>query len=205
MKKYYIYYDIAMPYYDGEKVSSAEDFVRFFDEDPAADIELHVNSYGGEIAQALAMLAAMERHTGRIVAYIDGIAASCASWLALAADEVHIARNAEIFIHRASVYMYGNAEDLKKEAVLLESYDERIIGIYKSKAKDEGTDFAAMMRGETTLTAGEAAKVWNITVDEVQNVPANRTRYNKVAEKCRNKPSETGTASDTDDDIDTII
>ena len=188
MKKYYIYYDIDCPYFDGEKVCSAEDFVKFFDEDQAAEIELHINSFGGRVDQALAMLAAIERHTGRVVAYIDGVAASCASWLALAADEIHIAKNAEIFIHRASSYIYGNAEELEKEAVVLRSYDERIINLYKSKAKDPATDFAAMMSKETTLPADEAAKVWNIIVDEPKEVATNKTRCTAVAAKCNHKP-----------------
>ena len=107
MKKYYVYNDIATPYFDGDKVADAEEFAKFFDEDPAEEIELHINSYGGECVVALAMLAAMERHTGKIVAYIDGTAASCASWLAFAADEIHIAKNAEIFIHCAHSYVYA--------------------------------------------------------------------------------------------------
>lgn len=188
MKKYYIYYDIDAPYYDGEKVCSAEDFVKFFDDDQAAEIELHINSFGGRVDQALAMLAAIERHTGRVVSYVDGVAASCASWLALAADEIHIAKNAEIFIHCASSYIYGNAEELEKEAVVLRSYDERIINLYKSKAKDPATDFAAMMSKETTLTADEAAKVWNIIVDEPKEVATNKTRCTAVAAKCNHKP-----------------
>lgn len=188
MKKYYIYYDIDTPYFDGEKVCSAEDFVKFFDDDQAAEIELHINSFGGRVDQALAMLAAIERHTGRVVAYVDGVAASCASWLALAADEIHIAKNAEIFIHRASSYIYGNAEELEKEAEVLRSYDERIINLYKSKAKDLTTDFSAMMSKETTLTADEAAKVWNIIVDEPKEVATNKTRCTAVAAKCNHKP-----------------
>lgn len=188
MKKYYIYYDIDTPYFDGDKVCGAEDFVKFFDDDPAAEIELHINSFGGRVDQALAMLAAIERHTGRVVSYVDGVAASCASWLALAADEIHIAKNAEIFIHRASSYIYGNAEDFEKEAAVLRSYDERIVNLYKSKAKDQATDFAAMMSKETTLTADEAAKVWNIIVDEPKEVTTNKTRCTAVAAKCNHKP-----------------
>lgn len=188
MKKYYIYYDIDTPYFDGEKVCSAEDFVKFFDDDQAAEIELHINSFGGRVDQALAMLSAIERHTGRVVSYVDGVAASCASWLALAADEIHIAKNAEIFIHLSSSYIYGNAEELEKESVVLRSYDERIINLYKSKAKDPGTDFAEMMSKETTLTADEAAKVWNIIVDEPKEVATNKTRCTAVAAKCNHKP-----------------
>lgn len=205
MKKYYVYYDIQQPYYDGEKVSSAEDFVKFFDEDPAADIELHINSYGGEIKEALSMLSAIERHTGRVVAYIDGVAASCASWLALAADEVHIAKNAEIFIHRAHEYLYADAPFMEKEAVLLRSYDDRIIGIYKAKALDEGTDFGRMMTEETTLPATEAAKVWNLIVDDTKEVPTSRTRCMNVLAKCTHKPAEPVQEPEEDNDIDCII
>lgn len=196
MKKYYIYYDIDTPYFDGEKVCSAEDFVKFFDDDQAAEIELHINSFGGRVDQALAMLAAIERHTGRVVAYVDGVAASCASWLALAADEIHIAKNAEIFIHCASTYIWGNAEELEKEAVVLRSYDERIINLYKSKAKDPAIDFSAMMSKETTLTADEAAKVWNIIVDEPKEVGTNKTRCTAVAAKCNHKPQTTTTETE---------
>lgn len=205
MKKYYVYYDIAQPYYEGEKVSSSKEFVEFFDSDPAEEIELHVNSYGGEVKEALAMLAAIERHTGKVVAYVDGIAASCASWLALAADEVHIAKNAEIFIHRAHEFMYADAPSFEKEAVLLRSYDERIAGIYKTKAVDENTDFLRMMTDETTLPATEAAKLWHIIVDDVKDVPTNKTRCMNVLQKCTRKPAEEEQPADNDNDIDCII
>lgn len=188
MKKYYIYNDIATPYFNGDKVVDAEDFAKFFDEDPAAEIELHINSYGGECVVALAMLAAMERHTGKIVAYIDGTAASCASWIALAADEIHIANNAEIFIHCAHSYVYGDASDMEKESANLKKYDERIVGIYKSKAKNQDTDFLKLMQEEALLMAGEAAQLWDITIDEAPSVPTNKTRYNKIVEKCNHKP-----------------
>lgn len=202
MKKYYIYNDIATPYFDGEKVCGAEDFVKFFDDDQAAEIELHINSYGGECTVALAMLAAMERHSGKIVAYIDGTAASCASWLALAADEIHIAKNAEIFIHCAHTYVYADAAGLEKEASELKKYDERIVAIYKGKAKNPDTDFLKLMQDETLLMAGEAAQLWDITIDEAPSVPTNKTRYNKIAEKCTRKPAEEEQPSDTDNDID---
>ena len=205
MKKYYVYNDIATPYFDGEKVCSAEDFVKFFDDDQSAEIELRINSYGGECTVVLAMLAAMERHTGKIVAYIDGTAASCASWLALAADEVHIAKNAEIFIHCAHSYIYGDAAGMEREAANLKKYDERIVEIYKSKSKNPDTDFLKLMQDETLLMAGEAAQLWDITIDEAPSVPTNKTRYNKIAEKCTRKPAEEEPTADNDNDIDCII
>lgn len=207
MKRYYVYNDIATPYFDGEKVADAEEFAKFFDEDPAEEIELHINSYGGECVVALAMLAAMERHTGKIVAYIDGTAASCASWLAIAADEIHIAKNAEIFIHCAHTYVYADAAGMEKEAAELKKYDERIVAIYKGKAKNPDTDFLKLMQDETLLMAGEAAQLWDITIDEAPSVPTNRTRYNKIAEKCTRKPAEEEHPADNDidNDIDCII
>ena len=205
MKKYFIYYDIATPYYDGEKVCGAEDFVKFFDAEPADDIELHINCYGGEIAPALAMLAAIERHEGKVTAIIDGVAASCASWLALACDEIKMAQNSEIFIHRASVYIWGNAEDLEKEAVLLRSYDERIAKIYKAKAKDETTDFVTMMAKETTLTAEDCAKIWYIEIQEAPTKPTNQTRYKAVAAKCNHKPKEANTDPVEEEELIVII
>ena len=202
MKKYYVYNDIATPYFDGDKVADAEEFAKFFDEDPAEEIELHINSYGGECVVALAMLAAMERHTGKIVAYIDGTAASCASWLALAADEIHIAKNAEIFIHCAHSYVYADAACMEKEAAELKRYDERIVAIYKGKAKNPGTDFLKLMQDETLLMAGEAAQLWDITIDEAPSVPTNKTRYNNIAEKCTRTHAEEEPTADNDNDID---
>lgn len=193
-KKYYIYNDIAVKWYKDDVVSSAEDLSKFFAENADDEIELHINSMGGEVYEAEAMVTAIKNHPKKVTAYIDGIAASCASFIALACDDVKMARRAEIFIHKAHTYTCGNADDLRRTADDLEKTDEKIVEIYKSKAKSEGTDFLAMMTADnfgTTLNGEEAAAIWDIKLIEEPAKTISDTKMTNIAAKLHNyKPKD---------------
>lgn len=194
MKKYYLYNDIACKYYDGDTVSNAEDMCRFFAENADDEIELHINSMGGEVYEAEAMVTAIKSHPKKVTAYIDGIAASCASFIALACDEVKMARRAEIFVHKAHTYTCGNADDLRRTADDLDKTDTKIVEIYKSKAKSEDTDFLAMMTADnfgTTLNGEKAAAIWDIQLLEEPAKTISDTKMLEIAAKLNNyKPKD---------------
>lgn len=146
--------------------------------DPSHTINLRVNSPGGSVFAARAMEQALRAHKGRVVVHIDGLAASAATFIAMAGDEVVMAKGAMFMIHKAWTGMWGNAEDLRKEADLLDKIDGTLAETYADKT---GKDIAAItewMAAETWFTAQEAldagfatsiadqeakASVWNLS------------------------------------------
>lgn len=134
----------------------------------AKTVRLRINSPGGDVFEARAMVTAMRgaRDQGReIVSYIDGIAASAASYLALAADRVVMSDGAFLMIHKAWSFTVGNADDLRTTADLLDKIDASIVDEYQRKTKAEPAQLLEWMTAETWFTANEA-KTYGF-VDEV--------------------------------------
>lgn len=124
--------------------------------DPSHTINLRVNSPGGSVFAARAMEQALRAHKGKVVVHIDGLAASAATFIAMAGDEIVMAKGAMFMIHKAWTGMWGNAEDLRKEADLLDKIDGTLAETYADKT---GKDIAAInewMAAETWFTAQEA-------------------------------------------------
>lgn len=107
--------------WDADGVIAAE-FVRELAELDVDIIRVRINSYGGSVTEGLAIFNALRRHRATIETYIDGIAASCASYIAMAGDTVHMARNAQLMIHAPWGYAIGNAPQLREAADLMDRY-----------------------------------------------------------------------------------
>lgn len=153
--KVYIYDEI------GFWGTTAQDFVDALNEIDALKFELHINSPGGEIFDGLAIFNTIKQHPATVTAYVDGLAASAASWIAQAADEVIMARNAQMMIHDGIGFAYGNAADMRDTANLLDKLSDTIADIYGKAALDRGIassaqEFRALMREEVWYTGKEA-------------------------------------------------
>lgn len=137
---------------------SAREFADTLDDldDDVDTIELHLNSPGGEVFEGIAILNALRRHQARIVVVVDGLAASAASFIAMAGDEVIMARNAELMIHDAWGVGVGNAETMRDLADRLDKVSDNIADVYASKAGGDVADWRAAMRDETWYSADEA-------------------------------------------------
>ena len=109
---------------------SPQSFVKALNEITAGTIHLRVNSPGGSVFAARAMEQAIREHKSKIVVHIDGLAASAASFLIMAADEIHMAPGSFLMIHKAWTMMFGNADDLRKEAGLLDQIDASLVKTY---------------------------------------------------------------------------
>lgn len=162
-----IYGDIGDSWDEGS-VSAAE-LLDALSSNRAADVELHVNSGGGSVFDAFAIMTALRSHPGRVTAYVDGLAASAASYLIAAADHVVMSSVAWLMIHDAAGLVVGNAQDMRRTAEDLERIDGAIAEIY---AKRSGTDhdWRADMDAETWYDA-ETALALNL-VDEVEEAVA---------------------------------
>lgn len=123
------------------------------------DINLRINSPGGEVFEAVAIMNLLRDHSARITARVDGIAASAASFLATSADELVMGGNTELMIHDAWGLAIGNAEDMRSYADLLDRVSNDIASVYDSKAGGGTAHWREYMLTESWFTAEEAVEL----------------------------------------------
>jgi ATP-dependent Clp protease protease subunit len=121
-----------------------------------APIDLRLNSPGGSVFDAVAIYNALKRHSGDITVWIDGIAASAASYIAMAGDEIIMPENAFLMIHDPSGLVMGTAEDMRSTAKALDKVKGSLIQGYATKSGKSDEDIAALMAAETWLDAKDA-------------------------------------------------
>lgn len=143
-------------------------------------IHLRINSPGGDVFAARAIEQAIHEHPATVIAHIDGYAASAASYIALAADEVHIAPGGFFMIHKAWTLAFGNADDLMDTAALLEKVDESLVKTYAASTGQELEQIRDWMRAETWFDADEA--VQHGFADKItETSPKAKTEWNLAA------------------------
>lgn len=126
--------------------------------DDTTEIRLHVNSPGGEVWDAMAIVNQLRRHPARTVAVVDGIAASAASVIAVTCDETVMGVGAQLMIHDAWNIAVGNEADMLAMADRLAKSSNTLAGIYATKAGGDVEDWRELMRAETWYTAAEAVR-----------------------------------------------
>lgn len=122
----------------------------------APTIHLRINSPGGSVFAARAMETALREHKARIVVHVDGLAASAATFIAMAGDEIVMAPGAMFMIHKGWTFALGNADDLRDTAALLDKIDGTLADTYAARTKGDREQIAAWMAAETWFTAEEA-------------------------------------------------
>jgi ATP-dependent protease ClpP protease subunit len=135
---------------------TAQDFVTALNAVTASSINLHINSPGGEVFDGVAIYNALEQHPATVTSYVDGIAASAASFIAMAGDTVVMARNATMMIHDASGMCIGDANTMRQTADLLDKISNTIAGIYAEKTGGDVADWRATMQETAWYNADEA-------------------------------------------------
>ena len=121
-------------------------------------LNVHINSYGGDAADGIAISSLLKQHSAEVNVYIDGVAASSASVIAMA-GKVHMPANALMMIHCAATFAWGNAAALRKEAEALEKFDEAVCASYMAKFKGTAEELKTLLEDETWLTADDAHKL----------------------------------------------
>lgn len=156
----FIYGDIAS---DGYKWSdsdvSASDIVNKLQGVNAKSIDVYINSYGGEVAQGLAIYNALKRHKAKVTTYVDGFACSIASVIAMAGDVRKMYDNSLLMIHHAWTIAQGNAADLEKAAEDLKTISEASKKAYMEVVNITEAELDAMLDGETWITADKAVEM----------------------------------------------
>lgn len=133
-----------------------QSFVKALREIKSDVIHLRINSPGGAVFAARAIEQALRDHPAKVVAHIDGLAASAATFIAMAADEIEISAGSLFMIHKAIAGAYGNADDLVEIAGLLEKVDGTLVDTYATRTKGDKEQIAKWMADETWFTAAEA-------------------------------------------------
>jgi ATP-dependent protease ClpP protease subunit len=135
---------------------TAQDFVPTLNAITATEITLHVNSPGGDVFDGVAIYNALRNHPADIDVRIEGLAASAASFIAMAGTTVTVEPGAQLMIHDAAGLCLGNADEMRSMATLLDRISDTIAGIYATKAGGTVEDWRAAMRTETWYSGTEA-------------------------------------------------
>jgi len=154
-----IYGDIGQNW-DAEESNDAKTIVGKLDE-LSGDIDVRINSFGGSVADGLAVYNALKRHLGHVTTHVDGVAYSIASLIAMAGDEITMAENAMLMIHAPWGFAMGNAPEMREMAETLDKHAEAMLTSYvRAGGPDE-----AVLRGWLTdgkdhyFSAAEAAEL----------------------------------------------
>lgn len=137
---------------------SAAEVADAIDKLPAevTEIRLLINSPGGDVFDGVAITNILGAHPARIVAVVQGIAASAASFIATSADELVMNPGSMLMVHGASGSVWGWAEDMRQMAALLDQISDNIAGMYAAKAGGTAAEWRTKMLAETWYTADEA-------------------------------------------------
>jgi ATP-dependent Clp endopeptidase proteolytic subunit ClpP len=123
---------------------------------PVAELTVRINSPGGSVFDGVAIYNALKRHDASITVWIDGIAASIASMIAMAGDEVVMPENAMLVLHDPSGLVAGTAADMRAMAEALDRMKAGMVAAYRDKSGRDDAEIEALMAAETWLSAHEA-------------------------------------------------
>jgi ATP-dependent protease ClpP protease subunit len=122
------------------------------------DLNVRLNSPGGDVFDGIAIFNQLADHDGQVTVTVDGLAASAASFIAMAGDTIRMNRASQMMIHDASGLCIGNAADMTDMAVLLDTISDTIAGIYADRTGTPAAAWRARMHAETWYDAAEAVE-----------------------------------------------
>lgn len=123
-----------------------------------ADVTVNINSPGGDMFEGLAIYNLLREYDGKVTVKVLGLAASAASIIAMAGDEVQIGRGAFLMIHNCWVYAMGNRHDLAQVAADMEPFDKAMNDIYGARTGLSSEAIEAMMNAETYIGGSDAVE-----------------------------------------------
>lgn len=156
----YIYGDIADTKWWVEDVTPIEIKNALDNMGEIAQLDVHINSYGGSVFAGNAIVSLIENYKKKrkcsVYTYIEGLAASMASGISTVGDKVYMANNSLYMVHKPLSYVSGNANDLEKEIEILNKVEDTLVANYMKKFNGTEEELRQMLSDETWLTAEEA-------------------------------------------------
>jgi ATP-dependent Clp protease protease subunit len=174
----FIYDDIGASFFsEGVTAESVVEKVKALG--PVDTLNVRINSQGGEVFEGLTIFNYLAQHPARKIVDIDGAALSIASIIAMAGDEIRIAKNAMMMIHEPHTGIHGDARKLRAMAERLDKVHESLAVTYSGKRGINIDDVSRAMAKETWFTAAEASDFGLVdavtqSVDIVANVDPSR-------------------------------
>jgi ATP-dependent Clp protease, protease subunit len=151
-------YDVIGQDWFGGGISAAS-VIAALDQMDGRRVTVRINSPGGVADEGIAIYHALKRYEGGVDTVVDSLAASAASVIALAGEQRLTSVGARWMIHRAMAMSVGNAEDMRKAASTLETYDQSLIEIYKQYMAMDDDEIMGLLSAETWYKADEAITV----------------------------------------------
>ncbi len=123
-----------------------------------SELKVYINSDGGDVFAGQAIHSMLKRHSAHKTVYIDGLAASIASVIAMAGDTIVMPRNAMMMVHNPWTFAWGDSNDFRKMAETLDQIRESIVAAYQDKSGMEPDAIRELCDAETWFTADEAVE-----------------------------------------------
>ena len=152
-------------------------------------IHVYISSYGGEVAEGLAIYNMLKRHKAKVITYADGFACSIAAVIYAAGDERVMYDTSLLMIHNAWTYAAGNAGELRKAADDLETITAACIAALQSVATVDADEIKALLDAETWLSAtdalakGFATRIDPLTANDKASANARSAVYSRIVAK----------------------
>jgi ATP-dependent Clp protease protease subunit len=121
-------------------------------------INLHINSPGGDVFDGFSIYNLLAQHPAKIIVDVDGVAASIASIIAMAGDEIRVAKNATVMIHNPRGFAAGDEVEMHRVAALLKTIKGNLVETYRDRTGNKSEQIAAWMDDETWFTAEAAVE-----------------------------------------------
>lgn len=175
-----IYGDItSFPWLEGDV--SANKLSKQLDElNDVSEINVYINSYGGEVAEGLAIYNALKRHKAKVKTYCDGFACSIASVIFMAGEERIMNESSLLMIHNAWSFVQGNAEELRKQADDLEKITQASVTAYKAHSTLSEEEIKDLMDKETWILPEEATE-WGFATAIEKTEKSNASQNAKMS------------------------
>ncbi|WP_241507904.1 head maturation protease, ClpP-related [Pseudomonas aeruginosa] len=119
-------------------------------------INLHIHSPGGDVFEGTAIYNLLRNHPASVDVYIDGLAASMASVIAMAGDTIYMPENAMMMVHKPWGIQGGDADDMRRYAELLDKVEDTLVMAYANKTGKSADDIKALLKEETWMNGREA-------------------------------------------------
>jgi ATP-dependent protease ClpP protease subunit len=123
-----------------------------------ADVVVNINSPGGDMFEGIAIYNLLREHPAKVTVNVMGIAASAASIIAMAGDEIIMGLGTFLMIHNAWGVVMGNRNDMREAADLFDSFDAALVDIYEARSDAKRSDIVKMMDAETFMGPSDAIK-----------------------------------------------
>lgn len=196
-----IYGDItSFPWLEGD-VSAVNLSKQLEEMADVSQINVYINSYGGEVAEGLAIYNALKRHKAKVTTYCDGFACSIASVIFMAGDERIMNDSSLLMIHNAWTFAQGDSQALRKQADDLDKITQASVEAYKSHSNISEKEIKALMNAETWILPAEALSYGFATATEtLETSVASQNAWSKLFDILKAHQEKQKEAEEPEDD-----